>query len=136
MACFKLNKLNSTVKNIPSIIRCASFKSSISLDKLYPDSLEIKKFEAPKPAREFNGKSVFSFSQILFLKADFRVGYIPINELDISFSRSSGPGGQHVNRTNTKVDVRFHVDKANWLSNELKTKLKEQVIFYFLCCLI
>lgn len=63
----------------------------------------------------------------IFFSLNSLTGYIPINELDISFCRSSGAGGQHVNRTNTKVDVRFHVDKASWLSSELKTKLKEQV---------
>ncbi|PVD38678.1 hypothetical protein C0Q70_01298 [Pomacea canaliculata] len=52
-------------------------------------------------------------------------GYIPVNELDISYARSSGPGGQNVNKVNTKVEVRFHLQSASWLSQEIKDKLKE-----------
>lgn len=56
MASFHLNKLNLMVKSIPAIFRSVSFKSSLSLDKLYPESLEVKKFEPPKVFKEFNGK--------------------------------------------------------------------------------
>lgn len=50
-----------------------------------------------------------------------------MKELDITYSRSSGPGGQHVNRTNSKVDVRFCLESATWLADEIKQKLLEQV---------
>jgi ribosome-associated protein len=33
---------------------------------------------------------------------------IPPDELDIRASRSSGPGGQHVNRSSTRVEVRWN----------------------------
>jgi len=32
---------------------------------------------------------------------------IPISELEFRFVRSSGPGGQHVNKTSTQVELRF-----------------------------
>lgn len=32
---------------------------------------------------------------------------IPQSELEMSFVRSSGPGGQHVNKTSTQVEVTF-----------------------------
>lgn len=54
-------------------------------------------------------------------------GYIPIKELDIKFTTASGPGGQHVNKTETKVDVRFHVKTATWLSEATKQKLEKNV---------
>jgi peptidyl-tRNA hydrolase ICT1 len=50
-------------------------------------------------------------------------GYIPVDQLKISYTRSSGPGGQHVNTTSSKVDVRFSVASASWLSPELKKRL-------------
>lgn len=52
-------------------------------------------------------------------------GIIPQSKLTISFTRAGGPGGQNVNKVNTKVDVRFHVDTADWLPDEVKERLKE-----------
>ncbi|KAK7500989.1 hypothetical protein BaRGS_00007869 [Batillaria attramentaria] len=52
-------------------------------------------------------------------------GYIPVEDLEISYSRSSGPGGQNVNKVNTKVEVRFHVPSASWLTSDIKSKLTE-----------
>lgn len=45
---------------------------------------------------------------------------IPWNELEISVTRSSGAGGQHVNRTNSAVQVRFSVSKSLVLKPEQK----------------
>lgn len=50
---------------------------------------------------------------------------IPKDKLSLSFSRSSGPGGQNVNKVNTKVEIRFKIDDADWLSSEVRAKLKE-----------
>ena len=50
-------------------------------------------------------------------------------KLDVTYSRSTGPGGQNVNMVNTKVDLRFNVEKADWLSQEIRQKLMEQVSF-------
>ncbi|CAG2066149.1 unnamed protein product [Timema podura] len=36
-----------------------------------------------------------------------------LDELTVTYSRSSGPGGQNVNKVNTKVDLRFHVKSAS-----------------------
>jgi ribosome-associated protein len=41
-------------------------------------------------------------------------------ELVFTASRSSGPGGQNVNKVSTKVEVRFHVESSNLLSPEEK----------------
>lgn len=54
-------------------------------------------------------------------------GYIPIQELQITYSRSTGPGGQNVNKVNTKVDLRFQVASAKWLNDKEKEKLIEKV---------
>ena len=52
-------------------------------------------------------------------------GVIPIKKLIIESCRSSGPGGQHVNKKNTKVSVSFHLTSADWLHEETKNKLSE-----------
>jgi ribosome-associated protein len=41
-------------------------------------------------------------------------------ELIFSFSRSSGPGGQNVNKVNTRVELRFKIEDSNILSDEEK----------------
>lgn len=38
------------------------------------------------------------------------------DELTESFSRSSGPGGQHVNKTETKVELKWHPESSRGLN--------------------
>lgn len=52
-------------------------------------------------------------------------GIIPIKRLIIEACRSSGPGGQHVNKKNTKVSVSFHLQSADWLPEETRNKLAD-----------
>ncbi len=53
------------------------------------------------------------------------------NECKISASRSSGAGGQNVNKVNTKVELRFHVFDSQLLKDEEKiliaSKLATQI---------
>ena len=53
------------------------------------------------------------------------------SELHFAYSRSSGPGGQHVNKVNTKVELRFSVRDSQVLLEEEKLilidKLKGQL---------
>ena len=46
-------------------------------------------------------------------------------ELTENFVRSSGPGGQNVNKLNTKAEVRFKVSSADWIPDETKERLIE-----------
>jgi protein subunit release factor B len=57
-------------------------------------------------------KSIFIISFCLsFIRVEF------------SFARSSGPGGQNVNKLNTKAELRFHVQSATWLQPEVRQRL-------------
>ena len=46
-------------------------------------------------------------------------------KLILSFSRSQGPAGQNVNKVNSKADGRFHIDSADWITAEAKSRLKQ-----------
>lgn len=52
-------------------------------------------------------------------------------EFLFSASRSSGPGGQNVNKVNTRVELRFPLEKSLFLTeaekNRIKIKLKNRV---------
>jgi len=48
---------------------------------------------------------------------------IPEGELRFRFSRSSGPGGQHVNRSATQVELLFDVAHSPSLSDEQRGRI-------------
>ena len=48
---------------------------------------------------------------------------IPLREIHFSFIRASGPGGQHVNRSATAVQLRFDVRNSPSLPAEIKNRL-------------
>ncbi|KAG6440079.1 RF-1 domain family protein [Babesia bovis T2Bo] len=50
---------------------------------------------------------------------------IPLKHIKILTSRSSGPGGQSVNKSETKVQARFNVEQASWMQSETKDKFRQ-----------
>ncbi len=52
---------------------------------------------------------------------------IPEDELIIRVSRSSGPGGQHVNTTNSRVEVVFDIANSASLGPRQKARLLEKL---------
>lgn len=49
---------------------------------------------------------------------------IPDRELELSFVRSSGPGGQNVNKVSTAVQLRFALARSTTLSAPAKSRLR------------
>ena len=50
---------------------------------------------------------------------------IPDEELVERFVRASGPGGQHVNKTSTAVELRFDVRNSPSLPDEVRARLEK-----------
>ena len=50
--------------------------------------------------------------------------FIDENEIQLDFIRSSGPGGQHVNKVATAVQLRFNVHQSASLSAEIRDRLR------------
>lgn len=50
--------------------------------------------------------------------------YIPVHEIHVSFARSSGAGGQNVNKTSTKVIARWNIGQSQVLNLEEKERLR------------
>ncbi|XP_060620697.2 large ribosomal subunit protein mL62 [Anolis sagrei] len=81
----------------------SEFRSEYSLDKLYPR--QTKGTEETKD------------------EANHTLPNIPVDRLSISYCRSSGPGGQNVNKVNTKAEVRFHLASADWITEDVRQKM-------------
>ena len=48
---------------------------------------------------------------------------IPTKDLEWKYSRSSGPGGQHVNKVSTKAELCFDIRKADWIPTKVRNRL-------------
>ena len=53
--------------------------------------------------------------------------HIPMNELRVSFARSSGAGGQNVNKTSTKAIVFWSVKNSLTLNAGQKARVREKL---------
>eukprot|EP01032_Pedospumella_encystans_P011384 gene11384-13236_t len=69
-----------------------------------------------------HGKLPSVLGRHLFMRANDVV--LPMDKLDFAYARSSGPGGQNVNKLNTKAEIRFNVPSADWLSADIRERLQ------------
>ncbi|KAM8992543.1 large ribosomal subunit protein mL62 [Ara ararauna] len=81
------------------------YRSAYSLDKLYP------------PRQDGDSAGTAPEEQ------QPRTLDIPISRLTVTYCRSSGPGGQNVNKVNTKAEVRFHLASADWIPEAVRQKM-------------
>lgn len=52
---------------------------------------------------------------------------IPLDELDVRFTTGGGPGGQHVNKSATRVTLSFNVAASPSLDEETRARLLERL---------
>lgn len=55
---------------------------------------------------------------------------IPLSELEFRFSRSSGPGGQHVQKSSTRVELLFDVARSPSLDDEQRARVLSRLSGY------
>lgn len=51
---------------------------------------------------------------------------IPLREFDFTFARSGGPGGQNVNKVNSKVTMRWNVDRSPSLPADMMERFRSR----------
>jgi ribosome-associated protein len=51
---------------------------------------------------------------------------IPVSEIELRFSRSSGPGGQHAQKTETRVEAVFDVEASASLTAAQKARVERR----------
>lgn len=54
-------------------------------------------------------------------------GYIPLDKIQINNITCSKPGGQNVNKSQKGVEIRFHIDSAEWIPDWIRENIKEKV---------
>ena len=52
---------------------------------------------------------------------------IPRSELDVRVSRSSGAGGQHVNKTSSRVEIFWNIPSSQAISDEERSRLLDKL---------
>jgi ribosome-associated protein len=67
----------------------------------------------PTPEREILGESIRVTRSVV----------LPLSEVDFQFSRSSGPGGQHAQKSETRVVAVFDVEASSALTETQKRRV-------------
>jgi ribosome-associated protein len=69
-------------------------------------------------------QSESSYREIVQINSDL---CLPLSEFNFRSSRSSGPGGQHANKSETKIEAMFDVLASQTLTDEQKQRLMAKI---------
>jgi protein subunit release factor B len=78
----------------------------------------------PQMLRNFSTKSTIDI--LRQFNKDFTRDSLKKELFQITFSRSSGPGGQNVNKVNSKVDLRFPLNPNTFIPSQVIQLLREK----------
>lgn len=123
--CYGKRTPTTTVLSFPGLLAPYFFPSSFSsfpsssYVPIIPSSSTSSSFfslhQRPLTIRTFSTHTIRSGDTLIVIPREF---------INASFSRSSGAGGQNVNKVNTKAEIRFHLDTARWLDNDIKQRFR------------
>jgi len=63
-------------------------------------------------------------AEVLHIRSDLA---LPLSEIELRTSRSSGPGGQHANVTASRVEASFDVTASPSLSDEQRARIRSRL---------
>lgn len=63
-------------------------------------------------------------SELLEISPDLS---IPRRELEFRATRAGGPGGQHVNKSSTRIELTWNVETSAAISDEQRTRLRDKL---------
>lgn len=52
---------------------------------------------------------------------------IPRSELDYRATRAGGPGGQHVNKTSSRIELTWNVESSRAITEEQRSRLRDKL---------
>jgi hypothetical protein len=123
--------------SIQSLTPCTIVKCCASTERPTP---QAGAQAPPKPKRVTRGRlNVANCKSLCFVSPYFPSQgsfhfiayasdlYSCTDDVIIQFARSSGAGGQNVNKVNTKVDMRLRLDAADWIAEEVKAAVWRMV---------
>lgn len=60
--------------------------------------------------------SLFRFSKSTTQKfSSYKEVTLKLSDIETSFTRSQGPGGQNVNKVNSKAEIRMNLNSCDWI---------------------
>lgn len=98
----------------PQTTRCLVFRALSSPSTCFRDCIPIP------PTLKAIFREVETWSNAFSAKS------VPFETFEVRFSRSSGPGGQNVNKVNSKAEVRFSLEDAVWIHPWVKQQIKNK----------
>ncbi len=51
---------------------------------------------------------------------------VPLREISFTYARASGPGGQNVNKVNSKATLRWNIEKTDSIKESVKKRFRAQ----------
>lgn len=117
------NSFSSTTQNIIGIFLQSGMRLSGNMDYRVHCMSSKAGTEGQMSARLMQMQQVLEKAESRAVHANEPIPKVTLEHVTVGFARSGGPGGQNVNKVNTKVDMRFNVMAAGWLPLRIRERI-------------